>query len=146
VEDDDFSPSAVFCYSVDAILHYAVGETLRVVKSEQGGNRRLLVMQHHEDGLDEVLLMHNPKGGRPQRIGTIAPSKQLDPTSVDISEIREASTIRYHLGYCSCSRRIVVGYERARVFVTLLEKHGIQPVRVRFREHVLDWLTRSLAR
>lgn len=84
-------------------------------------------MQYTEEG--EMLMNHNPKGGRPMRTGAFAMKRGSD---VDISEIREDSQIRYHLGYCQCSRAIKVGHLRAEMLVAALEKRGIEPPKRRF--------------
>lgn len=44
-----------------------------------------------------------------------------------MSMIVEESEIRYHVGYCLCGRRIVVGNNRAQELVNMLVKKGMAP-------------------
>ncbi len=77
---------------------------------------------------EEVVMFHNPKGGRPMAIGQ---TTFLQEGDAEVSEIREESQIRYHLGYCTCSRAIKVGHKKALVLASMLEKKGIKPIRVK---------------
>ena len=80
------------------------------------------------DNLDELLMERNPKGGRPAHVGSLIFN---DKTSVDLQFIKEECERRYHLGYCVCGRRIVVGQNRAQALVDRLDRRGFQPVRRR---------------
>lgn len=75
----------------------------------------------------EFLMLQNPRGGRPQKIGAsiyvpLEPKNSL----VEISEITESSVMRFHLGYCACGKKIVAGERRALVLIKKLQdKLGI---------------------
>ena len=91
-------------------------------------------MQPHEDGLDEVLMLHNPKGGRPQRVGKMV-FLGMEPTGgfQEVSDLKEETEIRYNLGYCVCSRKIVIGRKRAMILAERFRQNRIEPRRVPVR-------------
>jgi hypothetical protein len=76
------------------------------------------------ENLDELLMEKNPKGGRPAHIGSLIFN---DRTCIDLQQIKEECERRYHLGYCQCGRRIVVGENRAQALVETLGKRGFRP-------------------
>lgn len=92
------------------------------------------------ESYDEILMETNPRGGRPMGLGTLL---FRGSDTVDVSRVDEATTVRYHLGYCACGRRIVVGRERAAAIVAALRKRGLladpdrEPFRVRLGKRLL---------
>lgn len=83
-------------------------------------------MPHFEDEL-EVLMLQNPKGGKPRKIGsTLILNMNPHEKVVDISEVREDTSMRFHLGYCPCGSKIAAGEKRALLIIkTLCDKLGI---------------------
>ncbi|MFZ6014817.1 MAG: hypothetical protein ACOYUZ_00460 [Patescibacteria group bacterium] len=77
---------------------------------------------YYEEGLDEIAMLHNPRGGKPMEIGSRTWLKDRD---IQIEEVKEFSRYMYHLGYCTCGRRIVIGDKRAQLIVNALAKKGI---------------------
>lgn len=78
----------------------------------------------------EMLMLKNPRGGRPQRIGATVWTR-LEPrgSTVEISDVREDTTMKFHLGYCQCGNKIVAGEKRALILIKVLqEKLGIGSV------------------
>src|SRR4051812_39332155 len=97
--------------------------------------------KHFEDEL-EILMLHNPRGGKPQKIGaTLWTPLQPKGSVVEISELKEDTTMRFHLGYCSCGNKIVTGEKRALILIkTLKQKLGIdsdEVLEVKILKHVL---------
>ena len=92
------------------------------------------------ESYDELIMESNPKGGRPMGLGTLI-FRSHD--TVDLSAIREDMEVRYHLGYCACGRRIVVGQNRAKALAASLCKRGLwpeperEPFRVRLGKRLL---------
>jgi len=87
--------------------------------------KRKIMTVTNENGIDELLLLHNPKGGRPMQIGRRIFGKR--ETDVEISCVREESRTVYHLGNCQCGRSIVVGHKRAEILLDCLERGGVHP-------------------
>lgn len=95
------------------------------------------------ENLDELLMERNPKGGRPMHVGTLFYKDQM---CVDVSAIKEETQIRYHLGYCTCGRRIVIGPNRVDIIVERLARKGMAPKRAPLRERVGRFLLRGVER
>lgn len=78
------------------------------------------------DEYQEMVMSRNPRGGRPVQAGnTVWQAKDTQ----DISEIREDVQRRLMLGYCTCGKKIVVGYNRAEHLMSAMQKRGIEPAR-----------------
>lgn len=99
---------------------------------------------YYEDEFDEILMAHNPTGGRPLKIGGIVWSdkeKVLDVTRVEENVIR-----RFMLGYCTCGKKIVIGYKRAEYLASLFKKQGIdvqslrEPIRLKLARSIVSSL------
>ncbi len=76
-------------------------------------------MQHYEDEL-EVMMLHNPRGGKPKKVGAMLNSYtpfQMKTNTVEISSLKEDNSIRFHLGYCRCGLNIIAGEKRALVMI-----------------------------
>lgn len=71
--------------------------------------------------MDDVSLLDKGpnRPGRPMELGNTA-WKKNDQT--EISNFKEESSIRFHLGYCMCGRQIVAGYNRMNLLMDRLEK------------------------
>jgi hypothetical protein len=83
--------------------------------------------KYYEEELDEMLLAHNPNGGRPQTIGSILwPSEDRDGVT-EVSVIKEDSALRYMLGYCLCGRKVVIGQKRAGVLAEVFRRRSVKP-------------------
>jgi len=82
-------------------------------------------MNNHET--EEIILNHNPRGGRPQRVGTTV-FKGLDrPESLfEVREISSSRVIRIHLGYCACGRKVVADEGTATVLLQALQRIGLK--------------------
>lgn len=67
----------------------------------------------------EVLMLNNPRGGRPQTIGTsiYLPLERNKNAIVDISKVEEETSVRFFLGYCHCGDKLVAGEKRALVMI-----------------------------
>ncbi len=98
---------------------------------------------YYEEGLDEIALIHNPKGGRPSSIGQLCHKTGAE---TDIQEIKEEVVFRYHLGYCTCGKKLVIGPRRAQEIARKLNKRGFRGEPVPIRERVRAWLVRRLER
>jgi len=90
---------------------------------------------------DELLLARNPNGGRPQKLGSMIVDREKH--TFDVKGVLEETFIRYHLGYCNCGRKIMIGPKRAMYLVQILKKNGLGespkiPLRV--------WLARVVLR
>lgn len=89
---------------------------------------------------DEILYDANSNGGRPKKVGG---SVWKDPNQVEISSVGEDSSLRLHLGYCRCGRRIVAGSKRAGYLRDALERMHVErrsskvPLRVRIGRMLL---------
>lgn len=99
----------------------------------------------YEEELDEVLMSQNPKGGRPQKIGSrVYLSLERATGFSEADSLKEETQIRYCLGYCACSRKIVMGEKRARLLLEALKREGIVheerkiPVRLRIARLLLS--------
>jgi hypothetical protein len=112
------------------------------------GERCMQQTRHYyEEGLDELLLLHNPTGGRPMATGQTV---MLKPHDTDVTAVHEVSEIRFHLGYCSgCGRRVVIGYNRADHLAAALKKRGVDgtvdkiPALVRLAKFLLKHVDKS---
>jgi len=60
-------------------------------------------------------------------IGRMVFDREREGTT--IQTIQEYSCIRYHLGYCRCGERIVVGPEQAGEMMRVFERKGIRAKR-----------------
>lgn len=98
---------------------------------------------YYEDGLDEIALIHNPKGGRPALVGQLC---HTTGTEIDIEQIKEDVTFRYHVGYCTCGKRLVIGPKRAELVARALAKRGItgQKQREHLSTRLRLWAIRTL--
>lgn len=79
------------------------------------------------DGQETDLLASNPfKGGRPMEVG-----KTLWRTRdcVELSHIQEDSSIRYHLGFCECGKRITIGFNRMDTLLDIMSKKHFRRAR-----------------
>lgn len=93
-------------------------------------------MNDHEH--DEMLLFHNPKGGRPQKIGKLI---WKGPDQHEINQIREESQIRFFLGYCpGCGIKNVIGQRRAEVLFKALKRQGITEPKIKmpFKQKIAE--------
>lgn len=83
-------------------------------------------MKNYEDEL-EVLMLHNPLGGKPKKIGsTVILGLEKATMAIDMSEIKEDGSIRFHCGYCHCGRKSTIGEKRALILIkTLMERLGL---------------------
>lgn len=79
---------------------------------------------YYEEELDEMLLAHNPMGGRPQKIGQVI--FEDGNKCFEISRVEEETCKRYALGYCGCGKKVVIGERRAEVLMEVLRKNGIK--------------------
>jgi hypothetical protein len=84
------------------------------------------VQKHFEDEL-EILMLTNPRGGKPQQMGRtywigMQTGCQSPEDVVEISAIREDSSKRFHLGYCKCGMKISAGEKRALVLIKTMQK------------------------
>lgn len=75
----------------------------------------------------ELLMLTNPRGGKPQQIGKAVwmgyqPGSQRPDTAVDVSTIKEDTTKRFHLGYCKCGSKILAGEKRALVIIKTMQR------------------------
>lgn len=99
----------------------------------------------YED-LDEVLMYQNPKGGRPQMIGKMLLTG-LEKAISEANDLKEETQIRYHLGYCTCSKKIVIGEKRARLFMEALNRNRFVmekervPIKVKLARFLIHALT-----
>lgn len=79
---------------------------------------------YFEEGLDELLHLHNPNGGRPMKIGQfVAPAE----SAISVNHCEEQETVRYFMGYCNCGKKIVIGAKRAETVARMFQKRGITP-------------------
>lgn len=98
-------------------------------------------MKNYEDEL-EILMLHNPRGGRPQKPGATV-FTQLEPKNSwqDLSEIREDTSMRMHLGYCQCGIKKTIGEKRGLLLIKILvDKLGvtsIEDLEARVLRHVM---------
>lgn len=96
---------------------------------------------YYEEGLDEIALIHNPKGGRPALVGQLCHKTGAE---TDIEEIKEEVAFRYHVGYCTCGKKLVIGPRRAKELVRLMARKGIRADRVPISKRARTWLIRRL--
>lgn len=76
----------------------------------------------YEDEL-EVLMLHNPRGGRPQKIGVpVYLSLEPPQTVVEISSVKEDTSTRFFLGYCHCGKKLTAGEKRALIMMDRLAR------------------------
>lgn len=97
--------------------------------------------------LDELLQSRNPNGGRPMRIGqTVFLSLERDGV-VDVSQVKEEIEQRFHLGYCVCGKKIVIGRKRAEIVSSMFHKYGIKPVQrqIPIRLRLARYIARNLS-
>jgi len=90
----------------------------------------------------EMLMLHNPRGGKPQKIGaTVYLGLQPPNSTIDISEIKEDTSRRFHLGYCPCGRKITAGEKRALILIKTLAKFlniwGDEEVDAKMLKHIM---------
>lgn len=79
---------------------------------------------------DEILLAQSPRGGRPMKVGKQTFWKR--DTDMDISQVKEVTETRYHLGYCTCGKAIKAGHRRAEILVGILQRNGVKPKKERW--------------
>lgn len=105
---------------------------------------RTTANQYYEDGLDELLMSHNPTGGRPKRIGSVIFADDDRQSTYEVDQIKEETSIRYMLGYCVCGRKIIAGEKRAAVLAAAFEKRNIKakipmvPLRLRIARRLVS--------
>lgn len=75
--------------------------------------------------INEILVDYNPQGG--------VPMKQLQLTFLDdpekyfdIQNVCNYTEQRYHLGYCSCGKRLVLSTQQAIKLNSLFKEKGIK--------------------
>jgi hypothetical protein len=87
----------------------------------------------------DLLFERNPKGGRPMKPGQLV----YDSTAVSVDRVVEETCIRYHVGYCPCGRRTVIGPEQASILIRTLERNGMRakesvPIRKRLAKLIYN--------
>lgn len=105
-----------------------------------GRKQRNLIHQNLMNEKETELLDKSPHlPGRPMKIGK---NLMRGPNQIEIAEIRESSSVRYHLGYCDCGRHITAGYEKMDALLTAMEENKFprQKKRVPLRQRLGKFL------
>lgn len=85
-----------------------------------------LIMKNNE--YEEIVINHNPRGGRPQRPGTtIHKSMEPQDSLFEVKEISSSQVMRIHLGYCQCGRKVVADENRAIALLEALKGACLRP-------------------
>lgn len=84
------------------------------------------IMKNHE--YEEIVITHNPRGGRPQRLGaTILKTMEPQDSLFEVKEISSSQVMRIHLGYCPCGRKVVADENRAIALLEALKGAYLRP-------------------
>lgn len=75
--------------------------------------------------LNEVLFNYNPKGGRPMQQMQLL-FKNDDPGAINLQTVRPYTEQRFHFGYCTCGKRLIISFEQAQKLACVFHKKGVK--------------------